>query len=310
MIKSVKNTEIYKSLNLSKNLHHAYLFFSLDKDLNNNIALAFAKSLACSNLNDCGQCDGCKQFDSLSHPDVSIIDQNSIKVEDVNNLVAKLNTLPISSEFKVFVILNAENINEIAQNKLLKSLEEPNPKNVFILSTSKLDKILPTVLSRLHKINLPKIDANDLKVLQDELFNQNININKYLNSNLSLSEILNLECNDNHKKTIQTIKYIFENLNMSSDIPKVCNSLPEFDKTIFFSILQKLFMSCINNEQSYDEYLITLIKKNYPAQALINSLPLIEKAYQMQMANVNFSYILDNLLFDILKEKFLCKQSN
>ena len=75
-------------------------------------------------------------------------------------------------------------------------------------------------------------------------------------------------------------------------------------------LIQKLFVSAINQEFSVDEYLCTFLSLNYPKQALINCLPHIEKAYAMQMSNVNINYILDNLLFDILKEKFLCKQSN
>ena len=308
MIDTLKNTNLYKSLNLSKNLHHAYLFSSTDTELINNIALLFAKELICENKNICGTCFGCKQFDASSHPDLVLINQNSIKVEDVNSIINKLNTKPISSSHKIFVILNAENINEIAQNKLLKSLEEPNPNNIFILTTSKTDKLLPTILSRLHKVSVPKLTGVDLKVVSAELNEKNININKYLNRNLNLTEIFNLETNENYKNTINAIKYIFENLKTTQDIPKVNNSLPEFDKLLFYPILQKLFLSCVKNEIVFDEYLFSLIKNNYPTQAIINCLPLIEDAYAKQMSNVNFVYILDNLLFNILKEKFLCKQ--
>ena len=51
-----------------------------------------------------------------------------------------------------------------------------------------------------------------------------------------------------------------------------------------------------------------LLKDNFSTKALVNCLPHIEKAYRMHCSNVVFSYILDNLLFNILKEKFLCKQ--
>ena len=255
MIETLKNTNLFKSLNLNKNLHHAYLFSSIDKELNNNIAMLFAKSLVCENKNICGECFGCKQFASNSHPDFVLINQSSIKVEDVNNLISKLNTKPISNSHKIFVVLNAENINEIAQNKLLKSLEEPNPSNIFILTTSKVDKLLPTVLSRLHKVSVPKISAEDFKIIYGELKQNNINVDKYVLNNLNLTEILDLETNENYKNTISAIKFIFENLKTTQDIPNVATSLPEMDKTLFFPILQKLFLSCINNDFMYDEYL-------------------------------------------------------
>ena len=309
MIESLKHTNLFKSLNLNKHLHHAYLFSSVDKELNNNIALLFANMLLCENSNICGECFACKQFCSSSHPDYFLINQNSIKVEDVNNLILKTTTKPIYRKHKVFVILNAENINEIAQNKLLKSLEEPNSSTIFILTTSKIDSLLPTILSRLHKITVPKLSDDDFKTINSELKQYKIDLKNHIN-NMNLTEILDFESNENFKLTINAIKYIFENLKSSQDIPKVAHSMPEVDKALFFPILQKLFLSCINNQTSYDEYVCELIKRNYPNQALINSLKLIEDAHSKLMANVNFSFILDNLLFNILKEKFLCNQSN
>ena len=308
MLESLQRTKLYQSLNLSKNMHHAYLFSSLDKELNNEIALLFGKSVVCENKSGCNACSACKQFISNSHPDFTLIDKSSIKVEDINLLIEKLNTLPISAIHKVFIILNAENINEIAQNKLLKSLEEPNVSNIFILTTSKIDKLLPTILSRLHKVSIPKLSNEDKFIISNELKQNNINLDKYSKTNFNLTEILNFETNENYLKTLNSIKFIFENLKTSQDIPKVSSSLPEYDKDLLLPLLQKLFLCCINNQDFIDETLTNLLKMNYPIQALINCLPHIEDSYKKQMSNVNLNYILDNLLFNILKEKFLCKQ--
>ena len=310
MIEALKETSLFKNLNLNKNLHHAYLFSSIDKELNNQIALVFAKSIVCEDKTACNLCSACKQFNSNSHPDIVLLDQKSIKVDDINSLIDKLSTLPISNSHKVFVILNAENINEIAQNKLLKSLEEPNLSNIFVLTTSKVDKLLPTVLSRLNKITVPKLSINDKKLIFEDFKKNNINLDKYLSTDLNLTEILNFETNENYLKTLNAIKYIFENLKSSQDIPKVSSSIPEFDKTLLLPIMQKLFLSCINNIPFIDDNLSNLIKTNYPTKALIRSLPLIEETYKKQMSHVNLGYLIDNLLFNILKEKFLCKQSN
>lgn len=306
MIKSIRNTALYKSLKLSKETHHAYLFSSIDKELNNNVALSFAQSLICSFSSCCDNCPACIQFENNSHPDLILINQNAIKVEDANKIIDKLSTKPISNKVKVFVILNAENINEIAQNKLLKSLEEPNPTNIFILTTNKVDKLLPTILSRLHKITIPKLNLNDKLIIKEELIANEINIDKYLSADLTLTDLINFETNENYQKTINAIKYIFENLKSSQDIPKVSSTLPEFDKSIFLPILEKLFLTCLNKQNIFD--ISTLIISTFTEKALIQCLPLIEESYKKQMANVNFSYILDNLLFNILKEKFLCKQ--
>lgn len=308
MINCIKDTDIYKSLNLVQNLNHAYLFYSIDKVLNNNIALTFAKSLICSTLNSCGVCPNCKQFESNSHPDITIIDQESIKVEDINKLMPKLATLPVSTKYKVFVILNAENINEIAQNKLLKSLEEPNSSTIFILTTSKTDKILPTVMSRLKKIFIPRLEILDKSIIARELKGQNLNVTRFLESDLNLTELINVETNTSYVETMRAIELIFTELKASSDIPQVASKVQKVDKNLFFPLMQDIFIDCINKTKKYDPALTTLISLNFPEKSLVKSLPHIELAYKMQMSNVNFSYILDNLLFNILKEKFLCKQ--
>ncbi len=308
MLESIINTSLYKNLNLEKNLLHSYLFYSSDAELNNIIALFFAKTLLCNSHTANDNCDACRQFDAKTHPDLTVLKQDSIKVEDVSKIIAKLNTLPISADKKVFVILNADTVNEISQNKLLKSLEEPNSSNIFILTTTKTDKILNTVMSRLNKIFVPSLQLHDKKIIADELKKQNIDISQYVNSNFTLTEMINLVNNSNFQNTITDIFNIFQNLNTTSDIPRVVSSLNLNDKSIFFSHLQDIVLSCIKNDYSkYDKALIDLINAKFPKKALIKSLPFIEDAYKKQMANVNFYYILDNLLFNMLKEKFLCK---
>lgn len=303
MLKCIKNTSAYKNLNLQVNKFHAYLFHSVDKELNNNIALTFAKSLICEKSTVCESCFACKQFDSLSHPDLLIMEQASIKVEDALNIINKLNTKPISAKHKVFVILNAEVMNETAQNKLLKSLEEPNPSNIFILTCSKTDKLLPTVLSRLNKINVPKLSTADKLLICEEM----PNLTRYVNSEFNLSEMINFETNPAYSQTLNSIKEMLLNLKSSADIPKVASNLTSVDKTLFLPILEDLFLDCLNGGKKFNQELITLVNVNFPQKAIIKSITLIENAYKMQMSNVNFGYILDNLLFNILKEKFLCK---
>ncbi len=307
MIEKIKDTTVYKSLKLEANTVHSYFFYSSDKELNNAIAMSFAKSLICEN-NYCNVCNNCKMFNSNSHPDVYILDKDSIKVEDANNITNKLATKPIIANKKLFIILNAENMNEIAQNKLLKSLEEPNPNTVFILTSTKTDKILPTVLSRVSKICVPKLNKNDKLLLNDEMLSKGIDLSKYIDVDIDLTEIINFQQNEDYKNTIQSIYNLIKTLNVSSDIPMVVSKLGNINKSIFFSIMQNLFLDALKNGHfKFDEDIVLYIKNHYSEKAIIKCVNLIEKAYIMQNSNVNFNYILDNLLFNILKEKFLCK---
>ena len=307
MLESVKVSSAYLSLKLNKNLSHAYLFYSSDREKNNQVALSFARSLVCENGNSCGVCRACKQFLSSSHPDVFVLERDSVKVDDVKVLIDKLSTKPISAQKKVFVVLNAEVINEIAQNKLLKSLEEPNESAIFVLTTTKTDKLLPTILSRLHKVFVPNFSVADKRAIAAELKAQGVDISGFAEKDFSLTEMLNLATDENFLSTVKQISALFAGLNTTADIPRVVSALDVTDKPLFFSILQEMFIGAINEkENKFDAADLASIKNKFSKKAVSKCLPLIDEGYKKLMSNVNFTYILDNLLFNMLKEKFLC----
>ena len=301
---ALTSTSLYKQLKLNK--HHAYLFFSADQLLNEAVALNFAKTLVCSNDTACGSCPACKQFESDTYPDVNIVKQNSIKVEDVSKIINKLNTKPISGEYQVFVILDADTINETAQNKLLKSIEEPTASSVFIFTTTKTDKLLPTILSRLNKVFVSQPNKEDKLHIANEYAKIGTDINFYPNTDCSLTEAVNMSTNNAYSTTIDTIFNLLSTLTTTADIPRAVDGMEEFDKNIFLTCLQDIFLSMLKNNNKYGER-INQLKTMYTTKAVAHIVPLIDEAYKKQIANVNFYFILDNLLFDILKERFLCK---
>lgn len=307
MINNIKDTNFYKLLNLN-NQTHAYLFYSSDQLLNDNTASIFAKSLICENNTACNVCNACKQFDSLSHPDLFILNNETYKVEDVNILISKLASKPISASKKVFVILNFDKMNETAQNKLLKSFEEPNDSTVFVLSATKIDKLLPTVLSRLDKIFLPKLDLEDKKIIANELSSSGIDISDLIYLDLSLTEMIFRKSSAEYDKVNTSIKNMLFELKTSADIPIVSSNLNVENKELFFKLLVECFESSLKKDYSkIDAEIIDFITNFYPQKAIIKILTLIDNYYKMYASNVNFYYVIDNLLFNILKEKFLCK---
>ena len=305
MISSIKQTSLYKNLKLNKN-SHAYLFYSADRVLNNEVATNFASTLFCESGTGCLICNACKQFLSLSHPDFIKFEQDSIKVDDVSNLIDKLTTKPVSNDKKVVLILNAEVINETAQNKLLKSLEEPNENVVFILTTSKLDKLLPTVLSRLNKIHTPNITLEDKRIILSEYKLQGVDFSRIIEQDFNLTETINLTETGTFAETVEAVFRLLDNLNTTADIPKVVSELSDSVRTQFFGCMQEIFLSALNGNKKFSELNMAKVKLKYTDKAILKILPLIDEAYKYQISNVNFVYVLDNLLFNILKEKFLC----
>ena len=140
---------------VNNRLPHALLFAGPRDAGQLEAAFALTKALFCENrkgAESCGLCVQCRQVDQKSHPDLVVLepeeDSRFIKIEAVRELIARANLKPFQANSKVFVIDGAERMNETAQNALLKTLEEPEGKTVFILISSSSDELLVTIRSR------------------------------------------------------------------------------------------------------------------------------------------------------------------
>jgi len=117
-------------------------------------AMEFARALNCEKkgAEACGECASCNKINSLNHPDVFIIQAEKgsafIKIDKIRDIIYQAGLKPYEAGKKIFIIVNAEHMNEESQNALLKILEEPRENQVFILTTSRVSGILPTALSR------------------------------------------------------------------------------------------------------------------------------------------------------------------
>lgn len=129
-----------------------------------------AKALLCQDLKEdgaCGKCPSCAYFDAGTHPDIRRFEaakgKKSIKVEDLRSgLIADEAVNPQISKNKVYMI-NADQLADVSQNLLLKSLEEP-PKGVaFILMCSDQSKLLGTILSRVTVLPLHPYSSDDIE---------------------------------------------------------------------------------------------------------------------------------------------------
>jgi DNA polymerase-3 subunit delta' len=117
-------------------------------------AIEFAKAVNCEKKQQdaCEECVSCAKINSSNHPDVSIIgaekESSFIKIDKIRNIIYQASMKPYEARKKIFIITNAEDMNEESQNALLKILEEPRENQIFILTTSRISGILPTVISR------------------------------------------------------------------------------------------------------------------------------------------------------------------
>ncbi|NIP31756.1 MAG: AAA family ATPase [Candidatus Dadabacteria bacterium] len=161
---------------LKDRLSHAYIFSGPEGIGKKLVSIEFAKFINCkelktadsSDLNEFNcSCSSCKKILNNTHPDVHIFNfENSkiIKIDQVRDNIEKLIYLaPYESNYKVFIINDAERMNFNSQNAFLKSLEEPPKNSIIILVTSLIDLIIPTILSRCQHINFMGLKNSDVE---------------------------------------------------------------------------------------------------------------------------------------------------
>ena len=149
---------------------NAYLFLGPENVGKFTVALEFAKKLTGS--------DGKVNFDLIiiapeTEEKKGVTKKLDIKVEMIRELQHKLNLTSAGGKYKAVIIDDAERLNKMAQNALLKTLEEPNEKVVLILVSQNEKKILPTIASRCQKIKFGSVDDTDIeKIIPAEANNK------------------------------------------------------------------------------------------------------------------------------------------
>lgn len=143
----------------AERLPQALLIEGPQEGATREIAMAIARAVVCrSGANaPCEKCPACLKSAAGVHPDIYILDrpEADVRVDDIRELRADAHVLPNESDRKAFVIFNAENMNHYAQNALLKTLEEPPARAVFILTAENRALLLQTVLSRVIVFSIP-----------------------------------------------------------------------------------------------------------------------------------------------------------
>lgn len=147
-------------------ISHAYLFTGPRGTGKTSTARILAKSLNCiegPTVNPCGKCASCVDITNTVPIDVIEIDAASNrKVEDAQNILEKIQYVPVNGKYKIYIIDEVHMLTNTAFNALLKTLEEP-PKNVvFILATTESHKVLDTIKSRCQRFDFRRITTDDI----------------------------------------------------------------------------------------------------------------------------------------------------
>ena len=160
---------------------HAFLFTGPRGTGKTSTARILAKSLNCKNgptIHPCGECESCRDITNSVPIDVIEIDAASNrKVEDTQNILEKIQYVPVNGKYKIYIIDEVHMLTNHAFNALLKTLEEPPENVIFILATTEVHKVLDTIKSRCQRFDFRRITTDDivkhLRYISDK---ENINI--------------------------------------------------------------------------------------------------------------------------------------
>ncbi|NTV29296.1 MAG: DNA polymerase III subunit [Candidatus Omnitrophica bacterium] len=151
--------ERFARLNTSGRLAHAYLFVGPAGIGKRDTARAVAKLVNClapGGFRPGCDCASCRKTEAGNHPDVYVVhreaDRQELRAELIRDLMERFNLRVWEGRMRVGIILNAEDMNTVAQSVFLKTLEEPAPKTLLILTASQSGLLLPTIVSRCQPV--------------------------------------------------------------------------------------------------------------------------------------------------------------
>ena len=167
--------DILRRTLLAQQVRHAYLLIGPPRIGKSLLAQRFAQTLLCTGGSDahvappdpCNTCLSCRKVLHGNHPDVHVVTREPgkqfIVIEQIRALQSDSARRTLEGRRNIFIILNAHEMNAQAANCLLKTLEEPEPDVILILTVPDASLLLPTILSRVQQIPMQLLTASQIK---------------------------------------------------------------------------------------------------------------------------------------------------
>lgn len=147
-------------------ISHAYVFSGPRGSGKTTLARLLAKAINCKNPKDgepCNQCDACNDLNSGTSLDLIEIDAASNRgIDEIRDLKEGIKFSPTKLKYKVFIIDEAHQLTKEAVNALLKTLEEPPSHAVFILATTEIYRMVPTLVSRCQRFDFRRLRVPEI----------------------------------------------------------------------------------------------------------------------------------------------------
>ena len=267
----------------------------------------FAKAILClENNKPCSKCKSCIEFETNNNPDFNIIEPegNSIKIDQIRELVKKVYEKPVASNKKVYIINNSNLMTKEAENSLLKTLEEPPEYVTIILIASDDNLFLPTIKSRCTKIIFNKLTDEELSdILRKKYSYNNVSEITLKIADGSIKKALDLK----GKQELYTrIEEIFNNLEIDDVGASSVFARNEGEKAISLIDLMNLKEQIFKDKEETQEILnyinIIFLEKAKTNNKYIECMKFVEDTKISLSKNYNYDMTIDNFLMTVWEE--------
>ena len=156
--------EVLRNAAAGHGMTHAWLFTGPPGSGRSNAALALAAALQCETGTGCGTCHACHTVQAGSHPGVRVVrtERLSIGVAEVRDLVRSAALAPAGDRWQIMVVEDSDRLTDQACNALLKAIEEPTRRTVWLLCAPTVEDVLPTIRSRCRLVSLTTPPATEV----------------------------------------------------------------------------------------------------------------------------------------------------
>lgn len=294
-------------------LSHAYMIVSSDDDVIDEFFTLVSASVFCSHQPPCFECAECRKVVNDNNADIFHLypQKDKIKVEDLSLFLRNISVKPLEKH-KIYFIHRADQMNVQAQNKLLKTLEEPPQYVTIFLGVSNESSMLDTIKSRVHTVYMDVFDNNTvydtLKALDFDEDAIRVAIGCCEGR---LGKAVKIATSPQYSDLYKSAIYILDNLSRSSDVVKVDGiASTQNDIGGFLDVLSIIVRDMLVSKQNENLVLskhvsskIISIASRYSQRALADILIKINDVRKEIALNVSVVSSIDNLLFTILEDK-------
>lgn len=317
----LRGSKLYRTVAADKKsgaLNHCYLILSDDDVARRELCRLAAKAALCPH-GGCDNCEVCEKINDGAYVALRVNESEKISVDDVSELIEDSYFTGFDGDLKVYVVSNMQGMNEKAQNKFLKTLEEPPEGVVFILGASQQTAVLATILSRCKKLYFEGFSQEQIfGVLtegEDDPDEETVRVAMRAAvcgfGNLTRAQKLykDVAFGEKFSLLVSVIRNLTSTKKLDEQLMKLKIDKSNIDG--YLDIAETVFRLLLASkrgaaEKGFEE--LEGLSGEYDYPTLVNILELIIKCKRMSESNCNPQSIADALFIGILEVKYLCRK--